>query len=81
MRLPAETEAWHGINWGLVEGLIRWQLQAGYPIGSVNVRIGTGKGYARLAMTLRFGESARIAYESGKLERYELKRFPPHQTL
>jgi len=45
-----EPEAWRGITWGLVEGFIRWQLQAGYAVGSVNVRLATVKGYARLAM-------------------------------
>ena len=47
-----ETEpgAWRGITWGLVEGFMRWQLQSGYAVGSVNVRLATVKGYARLAM-------------------------------
>jgi integrase len=45
-----DPEAWRGITWGLVEGFIRWQLQAGYAVGSVNVRLATVKGYARLAL-------------------------------
>ncbi len=45
-----DPEAWRGITWGLVEGFMRWQLQAGYAVGSVNVRLATVKGYARLAM-------------------------------
>jgi integrase len=43
-------EAWRGITWGLVEAFARWQLQTGYAVGSVNVRLATVKGYARLAL-------------------------------
>jgi integrase len=43
-------EAWRGITWGLLEGFIRWQLAKGYAVGSVNVRLATVKGYARLAL-------------------------------
>lgn len=45
-----DPEAWRGITWGLLEGFVRWQLQADYAVGSVNVRLATVKGYARLAM-------------------------------
>ena len=45
-----DPEAWRGVTWGLVEGFARWQLQAGYAVPSVNVRLATVKSYARLAM-------------------------------
>lgn len=46
----ADPESWRGITWGLVEGFARWQLQEGYAVPSVNVRLATVKSYARLAM-------------------------------
>jgi integrase len=45
-----DPQAWRGITWGLVEGFIRWQLQAGYAVGSINVRLATVKSYAKLAV-------------------------------
>jgi integrase len=45
-----DPEAWRGVTWGLVEGFARWQLQAGYAVPSVNVRLATVKSYARLAL-------------------------------
>jgi integrase len=45
-----DPEAWRGVTWGLVEGFAKWQLQEGYTVSSVNVRISTLKAYARLAM-------------------------------
>lgn len=42
--------AWHGITWGLVAGFVEWQLQQGYAIGSVNVRLATVKTYCQLAL-------------------------------
>ncbi len=47
--LVNEPEAWRGVTWGLVAGFIKWQLKAGYAIGSINVRLATVKGYAKLA--------------------------------
>lgn len=46
----SDPEAWRGVTWGLVEGFTRWQLQAGYAVPSVNVRLATVKTYARLAL-------------------------------
>jgi len=45
-----DPAAWEGMTWGLVEGFVRWQLEHGYAIGSVNVRLATVKNYAKLAM-------------------------------
>jgi len=47
--LVADPEAWRGITWGLVEAFVKWQLQKGYAVPSVNVRLSTVKTYARLA--------------------------------
>jgi integrase len=44
-----DPAAWSGITHGLVEGFVRWQLQKGYSIGSVNVRLSTIKTYCKLA--------------------------------
>jgi integrase len=44
-----DPEAWRGVTWGLVAGFVKWQLKAGYAIGSINVRLATVKGYAKLA--------------------------------
>jgi len=45
-----DPQAWRGITWGLVEGFARWQLNQGYAVTSINVRLATVKGYARLAL-------------------------------
>lgn len=44
-----QPEAWLGITWGLVEGFIRWLLNQGYSLASVNNRLSAIKVYARLA--------------------------------
>ena len=36
-----DPAAWSGVTWGLVAGFVEWQLQQGYAIGSVNVRLAT----------------------------------------
>jgi integrase len=46
----SDPETWRGMTWGLVEGFARWQLQEGYAVPSVNVRLATVKSYARLAL-------------------------------
>ena len=48
--LYTEPDAWRGVTWGLVAGFVQWQLQRGYAIGSVNVRLATVKTYCRLAL-------------------------------
>lgn len=47
--LATDPAAWQGVTWGIVEGFNRWQLQQGYSVGSVNVRLSTVKTYAKLA--------------------------------
>lgn len=41
--------AWHGVTWGLVEGFVKWLLNQGYSLASVNNRLSAVKVYARLA--------------------------------
>jgi integrase len=48
--LDEDPRAWNGVTWGLVEAFVRWQLQNGYAVASVNVHLSTIKTYARLAM-------------------------------
>jgi integrase len=48
--LASDPQAWRGVTWGLVEAFVKWQLQQGYSVSSVNVRLSTVKTYARLAM-------------------------------
>ena len=41
--------AWYGVTWGLVEGFVKWLLNQGYSVSSVNNRLSAVKVYARLA--------------------------------
>lgn len=47
--LVSDLQAWKGISHGIAKGFLRWQLQQGYAIGTINVRLGTVKAYAKLA--------------------------------
>ena len=47
--LPHDARAWTGVTWGLVAGFVKWQLDEGYSVGSVNVRLSTVKTYCKLA--------------------------------
>ncbi len=40
---------WRGITWGLVEGFVKWLLNQGYSVTSVNNRLSAVRVYARLA--------------------------------
>lgn len=48
--LSHEGAAWRPVTWGLVEAFVKWQLNQGYAIQSINVHLSTIKTYARLAM-------------------------------
>ena len=48
--LYEDVQAWQGLTWGLVEGFVKWQLQKGYAVQSINIRLSTVKTYAKLAM-------------------------------
>lgn len=47
--LMTEPVAWRGMSWGLLQGFVEWQLQEGYALGSINVRLSTIKAYAQRA--------------------------------
>lgn len=48
--LSHEPLAWRPVTWGLVEAFVKWQINQGYAIQSVNVHLSSIKTYARLAM-------------------------------
>ncbi len=48
--LAEDAQAWRPVTWGLVEAFVKWQLNEGYAIKTINVRLSTLKSYARLAM-------------------------------
>ncbi len=48
--LSEDPQAWRPVTWGLVEAFVKWQLNEGYAIKTINVRLSTIKSYARLAM-------------------------------
>jgi integrase len=45
----SDPAVWAPITHGLVDGFVRWQLQQGYAIGSINVHLSTIKKYCALA--------------------------------
>lgn len=47
--LNTNPAAWLGVSWGLVKDFVKWMLQEGYAVDSVNVRLSTIKAYAQLA--------------------------------
>ncbi len=49
VRLQRDPEAWRGVTWGLVEAFIKWQVQQGHAVASVNRRLSTVKMYCKLA--------------------------------
>jgi integrase len=48
--LTNEAAAWRVVTWGLVEAFVKWQVEQGYAISSINVHLSSIKTYARLAM-------------------------------
>lgn len=40
---------WQGVTFGIVEGFAKWQLQEGFAIGTVNLRLSTVKRFCTLA--------------------------------
>ncbi|PIE28341.1 hypothetical protein CSA57_14385 [candidate division KSB3 bacterium] len=45
----SEPAAWTGTTWGLVEGFVKWLLNEGYSVATVNQRLSSLKVYLRLA--------------------------------
>lgn len=81
--LSLNPGSWQGITWGLVEAFIKWQLQEGYAIQSVNVRLSTVKTYARLVFQAGILSSEEYAliqavkgYSLREQRRVDLKRAP-----
>jgi integrase len=48
--LAGDPAAWAGLTWGLIALFVRWLLDVGYAVGTVNGHLSTVKTYARLAM-------------------------------
>ena len=48
--LTTTPDAWRDVTWGLVNLFADWQLQRGFAIGTINVRLSTIKTYAKLAV-------------------------------
>lgn len=46
----SQAESWDCVTWGLVEAFVKWQLNEGYSVSSINVRLSTIKTYAKLAV-------------------------------
>ena len=53
-RLYSEPAAWQGMSWGLVEGFVRWLLQRGDAISTLNRRLSTVKSHAKIAAQAGF---------------------------
>lgn len=47
--LQTTPAAWQGMTWGIVEGFVKWMLQEGFSLGTINRRLSTIKVYAKLA--------------------------------
>jgi len=45
----SEPAAWTGTTWGLAEGFVKWLLNEGYSVATVNQRLSSLKVYLRLA--------------------------------
>jgi integrase len=66
--LFTDSAAWRGLTWGLVAGFVKWQLEQGYALESLNLRLSAVKTYAQLAAkagTLSREEFAMIRTVSG----------------
>lgn len=48
-----DPAVWRGVTWGIVEGFVKWLLNEGYAVATVNNRLSTVKVYAKLAMKAR----------------------------
>lgn len=45
-----DPAASRGVTWGIVEGFVKWLLNEGYAVATVNNRLSAVKAYAKLAM-------------------------------
>ena len=44
-----EPAGWSGVSWGLVSGFVRWLVQEGHAVASINRALATVRTYAKLA--------------------------------
>jgi integrase len=56
--LALDAESWRGITHGLLAAFVQWQLQQGYAVNTINVRLSTVKTYAQLAFKAGVLEAA-----------------------
>jgi len=47
--LMSQPDTWAGVSHGLVKGFVKWMVQEGYAIDTINVRLATVKAYCKLA--------------------------------
>ena len=47
--LAVNPACWQGLTWGIVEAFVKWMLNQGYAVGTVNRKLSTVKTYAKLA--------------------------------
>ncbi|MCB0075309.1 MAG: hypothetical protein KDE20_27825, partial [Caldilineaceae bacterium] len=47
--LQEQPHVWRGVTWGLVDAFVKWMLNQGYAIGTINRKLSTTKVYAKLA--------------------------------
>ncbi len=74
--LATNADAWRPVTWGLVEAFVKWQLNEGYAIKSINVHLSSIKTYSRLAMqcgTLTPQEYALIRAVQGYSQREQVR--------
>lgn len=44
-----DPDAWKGVTWGIIQGFVKWMMDNGYAIKTINVRLSAVKSYAKLA--------------------------------
>ena len=80
--LAHDAQAWTGVTWGLAAGFMRWQLNQGYAVNTVNARLSAVKTYSQLAM--KAGAIDVEAYALIKAvegySRKEVKRINEHRS-
>jgi integrase len=64
-RMEHDLTAWRNITWGIVKGFVRWQMDQGCAIASVNRRLSTVKKY--LALAYQAGHISAEAHEMIRL--------------
>src|SRR5574340_109546 len=47
--LYKDPRNWQGLTWGIVQAFVKWQLDQGYAIASINSRLSTVRVFAKMA--------------------------------